>query len=584
MSARRFRILSGLLAALFATAATAAAQTGQDDRMAWFRHDKFGLFIHWGPYSALAGEWKGRQIPVGTEAEWIMQRFNIPVAGYRERARQFRPVHFDAQAWAALAKATGMKYVVLTAKHHDGFAMYQSRVSKYNLVDWAGFDHDAVKELGEACRKAGLRFGIYYSHREDWDDPDGYGNNWDYDRAKKNFDRYLEDKAKPQLRELLSNYGPISLVWFDRGMDTPEHAQQFIDIVHKLQPQCLINGRVGDYGADLMGDYQNMNDNGMPNGGLQEDWETPQTLNTTWGYSRFDQQWKTPGEVIRRMVEIVGKGGNYLLNIGPTGDGTIPAPSVATLREVGVWMRANGDSIYGTTASPLPAQPWGRSTVKGNRVYLHVFSWPGDGLLRVQGLKTTVRSAYALTAPSAKLAVSAEAGVPLVKLPAAPLDRNDTVIVLELDGPPAADPPVVVQGSDVGFDLDYLDAQTTGKAVKRFNRSGRFHIAKWTGPADTATWRLLVSQTGDYHLRIRYSARNESAGAAFDVKIGEHLVRGTVGATGDGYEYRTADLGSVRLDRAGPLTVTLRPAAETGRNLMYFQMLELTPAGPRMVE
>jgi alpha-L-fucosidase len=573
-----------LLCLAASAAAQPAVQLTHEQRMEWFRHDKFGMFIHWGPYSALAGEWKGQKVPVGTEAEWIMQRFNIPVADYREIARGMNPVKFDAEAWVALAKATGMKYLVLTAKHHDGFAMYRSTVSKYNLLDWAKFDRDPVQELSTACQKAGIRFGVYYSHREDWDHPDGFGNNWDFDRSKKNFERYLDEKSKPQLKELLSRYGPISLVWFDRGMDTPQHTQQFIDIVHQLQPQCLINGRVGDYGADLMGDYQNMNDNGMPNGGLQEDWETPQTLNTTWGYSKFDQQWKTPGEVIRRMVEIVGKGGNYLLNIGPMADGTIPAPSVATLKGVGAWMKTNGESIYGTTASPLPAQPWGRSTVKGNKVFLHVFSWPADGILRVQGLTNEVKAAYPLAAPAEKLALSRESGVPLVTLPAKPLDQNDTVIALELDGPPHAEPLIVVQGSDVGFDLDYLEAVTTGKAVKRFNRSGKFHIAKWTGPADSASWRLLVSQAGEYEVRIRYSARAESNGAGFVVHIGGQTVRGTVSGTGEGYEYKTVDLGRVRLPKTGPLTVKLQPAADTGRNLMFFQSLELSPAGHRMVE
>ncbi|MBV9937202.1 MAG: alpha-L-fucosidase, partial [Acidobacteriaceae bacterium] len=413
------------------------------ERIGWFQHDKFGMFIHWGPYSYLAGEWKGQRIPVGTEAEWIMQRFNIPVSEYREMAHHLNPVHFDAEQWVALAKATGMKYLVFTAKHHDGFAMYHSAVSRYNIVDWTSFKHDPLQEISEACRKAGIRFCVYYSHREDWDHPDGYGNNWDYNRAGKNFSRYLEEKSKPQLRELLSNYGPLGLVWFDRGMDTPEHAREFIQMVRQLQPRCLINGRVGNYGEDLMGDYQDMNDNGMPTGGLQEYWETPQTLNTTWGYSQFDQQWKTPSEVIHRLVEIVSKGGNYLLNIGPMADGTIPPPSVATLREVGAWMQTNSESIYGTSASPLPEQTWGRSTVKGNTVYLHVWNWPADNKLRVSGLRNRTVSAYALTNRSRPLTVSYVSGTPVVDLPSHPPDERDTVIALELDRPPQVDSPLL---------------------------------------------------------------------------------------------------------------------------------------------
>jgi alpha-L-fucosidase len=559
-------------------------QVTDDERIQWFQHDKFGMFIHWGPYSYLAGEWKGKQIPVGTEAEWIMQRFNIPVAEYREMAHNLNPIHFNAEEWVALAKATGMKYLAITAKHHDGFAMYHSQVSKYNIVDWTPFKRDPVKELSEACRSAGIRFCVYYSHREDWDDPDGYGNNWDYDRSKKNFNRYLEEKSKPQLRELLSNYGPLGLVWFDRGMDTPEHAREFIQMVRQLQPRCLINGRVGSYGEDLMGDYQDMNDNGMPTGGLQEYWETPQTLNTTWGYSKFDQQWKTPGDVIHRMVEIVGKGGNYLLNIGPMADGTIPSPSAATLRRVGVWIEANGESIYGTSASPLPEQPWGRSTVKGDKVYLHVFSWPGDGRLPVPGLKNEVVAAYALTAPSRKLGVSSASGTSLIALPAKPLDDLDSVIVLQLAGPPQVDPPTITQGSDAPFELDYISAVTTGKATKRFNREGKFHIAKWTNAQDSIGWHLLVSQVGEYQMRIRYSAREESKDAKFVITAGGQSLAGIVVPTGEGYQYKTFDLGTIKFSSAGPYVVQIRPAADYDHNLMYFQLLELAPVGPLMIE
>jgi alpha-L-fucosidase len=322
----------------------------------------------------------------------------------------------------------------------------------------------------------------------------------------------------------------------------------------------------------------------MPSGGLQEYWETPQTLNTTWGYSRFDQQWKTPGDVIHRMVEIVSKGGNYLLNIGPMGDGTIPAPSVATLRKVGEWVRANGESIYGTSASPLPQQPWGRITVKGDKLYLHVFSWPGDGVLRVPGVKNELRAAYALAEPSHKLALDRANENVAVTLPAKPLDEHDTVIVLQLDGPPRVDPPVVTQGSDSPFELDYQLAVTSGKAVKRFNRDGKFHIAKWTGPEDTITWHLLVSQAGEYHVRIHYSARKESSGLKFVVNVGGQTLTGSVAETGEGYRYKTFDLGAVHLGKPGSYTVQIKPAAGLGRNLMFFQRIDLVPEGPLMIE
>ncbi len=547
------------------------------ERMAWFRHDKFGMFIHWGPYSLLAGEWKGQRVPVGTEAEWIMERFNIPVREYREMARRMNPVNFNADQWVGLAKQAGMKYLVITAKHHDGFAMYHSRVSEYNIVDWTPFKRDPLEELSQACQRAGIRFCVYYSHREDWDHPDGYGNNWDYDRSKKNFDRYLEQKSKPQLRELLTNYGPLGLVWFDRGLYTPQQARDFVNLVRTLQPNCLVNGRVGNYGQDLMGDYQDLGDNGMPVGGLQEDWETPQTLNTTWGYSKFDQQWKTPAGVIQRLVEIVSKGGNYLLNIGPMADGTVPAPSVAVLEKVGAWMQKNGESIYGTSACPLEDFPWGRCTVKGRKIYLHVFSWPADARLRIAGLHNEVAAAYPLADPSLRLSVDRENDAITVGLPARSLDENDTVVVMEISGPPVVDPPRIVQDSDSPFELDYLEAMTAGKAEKRFNRDGGFFISKLTGPADSITWHVLVSLPGSYRVGIRYAAREEWARNTYVVTVGSQSLTAAVTATGDGFEYKKFDLGEVKFLKAGPYTVKVRPTSVSGHDLMYFHSLILEP-------
>ena len=583
---QRFPHLS-TLAALIICSFWGSASSGQDkapgtsipheERMAWFRHDKFGMFIHWGPYSLLAGEWKGQRIPVGSEAEWIMERFNIPVREYREMARRMNPVNFNADQWVGLAKAAGMKYLVITAKHHDGFAMYHSRVSDYNIVDWTPFKRDPLEELSQACKRAGIRFCVYYSHREDWDHPDGYGNNWDYDRSKKNFARYLEQKSKPQLRELLTNYGPLGLVWFDRGLYTPQQAEEFVNLVRTLQPHCLVNGRVGNYAQDLMGDYQDLGDNGMPVGGLQEDWETPQTLNTTWGYSKFDQQWKTPAGVIQRLVEIVSKGGNYLLNIGPMADGTVPPPSVAVLEKVGAWMQKNGESIYGTSACPLEDFPWGRCTVTGRKIYLHVFSWPADARLRIAGLHNEVAAAYPLADPSLRLSVDRENDAITVGLPARSLDENDTVVVMEISGPPVADPPRIVQDSDSPFELDYLEAMTAGKAEKRFNRDGGFFISKLTSPADSITWHVLVSLPGSYRVSVRYAAREDWARNTYVVTVGAQSLTAAVEATGDGFEYKKFNLGEVQIPKAGAYTVKVRPAKVSDHDLMYFQSLILEP-------
>ncbi len=545
--------------------------------MAWFREAKFGMFIHWGPYSALAGEWRGQKLAPGRNCEWIMNYLKIPVAEYREIAHQFNPVRFDARLWARLARETGMRYLVITAKHHDGFAMYHSKVSRYNIVDWTPFHRDPLKELAEACRQEGIRFCVYYSHREDWDHPDAYGNTWDYVESKQNFERYLEEKSKPQLRELLTGYGPIGLVWFDRGLYTPQQAEDFVRLMRSLQPACLINGRVGNYDQELMGDYQNMSDNGMPSGGLEEYWETPQTLNGTWGYSKFDHLWKSPQTVTRRLVEIASKGGNYLLNIGPTGDGSIPQPTTDVLAAVGKWLRQNGESVYGTSASPFAELPWGRCTMKPGKLYLHVFEWPAGGTLKLSGLRNTVRRAYALAAPQQPLSFTKEGNALTVRLPAKPLNEDDTVVVVETVGTAQTDPPVIAQNNGGAVRLDYLLAVTSGNAVKRFNRAGKFHISKWTRPEDAASWHVSFSRPGSYRVKINYSARPEWAGRRYRISLASTSVAGTVTPTGGWYEYKTFDAGVLTVAKPGTHLVTVRPESAGPGYLMYFESLVLEP-------
>ncbi len=550
----------------------------------WFREAKFGMFIHWGPYSCLAGEYNGRQVQVGQNAEWIMKNLTIPVNEYREIARKMNPVRFDADEWVRLAKETGMKYIVITAKHHDGFAMYDSKVSDYNIVNWGSFGRDPLKELSEACARHGIKFCFYYSHREDWDHPGGYGNSWDYDNDwgsdlynSEMFEKYLEEKAKPQLRELLTNYGPVGVVWFDRGMYTPEQGKEFVRLVHDLQPATLINGRVGHYDQELMGDYQSMADNGMPPGGLGEYWETPMTLNRTWGFSKFDTLWKSPETVITRLVEIVSRGGNFLLNIGPTGDGEIPEATKRIFSEVGPWVSRNAESIYGTIANPFGELPWGYCTVKGSRLYFLVRDWPPDGKIELKGLKNQVNSAYLLKDQSERLSFTRNEEQIVIQVPSVAPDKPLSVIVLEMDGVPEVSPREVFQDENRSLMLDYLTVKTTGKAVTRFNRKGGFHISKWNGPDDIAEWMIKINKPGKFKVNITYAANKEWDGEKYEIAAGNQVIRQSVVHTGNWYDYHEFPAGYLEFSEAGVIRLTIRPAGQSTTNMMYLKSVRLDP-------
>ncbi len=339
----------------------------KDTKQQWYKDAKFGLFIHWGLYSLLAGEYNGKK--TDRIAEWIMNDQDIPVQEYEKLASQFNPVEFNAESIVKKAKEWGMRYIVFTAKHHEGFAMWHSKCSKYNVVDATPYGKDILRELQLACQKNNMKLGLYYSQAQDWHDPDGFM--YRKDNSHKNFQAYLDRKCLPQLREILTEYGDISLIWFDTPMDTTlAQSQSIINLVKSLQPNCLVSGRIGSH----MGDYMTTGDNFLPRLPYEGDWEVPATLNDTWGFNKYDHNWKDPNDIIRLLLKINSRGGNYLLNIGPDSLGRVPEGSIKVLDQVGKYVQENSNAIFDTKRVEIYAYEleWAQFTRKDYKLYVHV--------------------------------------------------------------------------------------------------------------------------------------------------------------------------------------------------------------------
>jgi alpha-L-fucosidase len=407
-----------------------------EERMKWWREARFGMFIHWGVYSVPAGVWNGTNVP-RSGAEWIMNRGKISMADYEKLPAQFDPEKFNAEEWVSIAKNAGMKYIVITAKHHDGFAMFHSAASGFNIYDATPFKRDPLKELADACAKAGIKLGFYYSQAQDWNHPGGAAAGGHWDPAQDgDMDQFIDNVDIPQIKELLTNYGKVAVIWWDTpiGM-TPERAEKILPLL-KLQPDIISNNRLDS--KKITGDYGTP-ENKIPTNALASDWETCMTMNGTWGYRAADNKWKPTETLIHNLVDIASKGGNFLLNVGPTSEGLIPAPSVERLKQMGDWMKVNGEAIYDTTKSPLKEQPdWGRVTQKDDTLYLHVFNWPADGKITVPGLKNSITSAR-LLATGKKLKVGVVDGAVTITVPAEAPDAISSTIVLKLKGPPEVD-------------------------------------------------------------------------------------------------------------------------------------------------
>jgi len=432
----------------------------QDERLQWWREARFGMFIHWGVYSVPGGVYKGHEMLHGG-AEWIMNRSKIPVAEYQQYAKEFNPVKFNAEEWVKMAKDAGMKYIVITAKHHDGFAMFGSKASKWNIVDATPYGKDVLKELAAACKKNGIRLGFYYSQAQDWNNPGGAvarkvasegwlnpdsaridaytkANNghWDPAQTTSTFAEYIDRVAVPQVKELLTNYGEVSVLWWDTPTNMTDEAALKLQALLKLQPNIITNDRLKrpNFPGDTKTPEQKIPSQSELDGA---NWETCMTMNGSWGFKSYDHNWKSNETLIRNLVDIASKGGNYLLNIGPKSDGTFPQESIDRLKFIGTWMKINGEAIYASKPSPLAPLAWGRCTKKETKesttLYFTVFNWPADGKLVIPDLKNQVIAAT-LLANGTKLKTASAADGLTINVPATAPDAIASVIKVEVKG------------------------------------------------------------------------------------------------------------------------------------------------------
>ena len=456
----------GMLAALTVTvplrslaAEPAETKEQRDSRMSWWREAKFGLFIHWGVYSVPAGFYHDQ--PVKGIGEWIMNRGKIPMAEYQQFAKQFNPVKFNADDWVKAAKDAGMKYIVITSKHHDGFAMFDTKASLWNIVQATPYGRDPLKDLAAACRKYGVKLGFYYSQAQDWNNGgSAAGGKWDK-AQEHDMDDYIDKIAVPQVKEICSNYGEFpAVIWWDTptGMNT-NRAEKLYNAVHALKPNIILNNRLGGgFKSDTETPEQFIPAEGFPG----RDWETCMTMNDTWGFKRDDNNWKPTETIIRNLCDIASKGGNYLLNVGPTSEGLIPQPSLDRLSEVGRWMKINGEAIYGSGSTPFsdlhgkfsetekdkkgkpkftPVWDWRCTTKPGKsflgirtrpgKIYLMVFNWPASQKFELAGLQSKVKKAYLLADHKDLKVQQTEAGVTL-SLPEQAPDKIASVVCLEI--------------------------------------------------------------------------------------------------------------------------------------------------------
>jgi alpha-L-fucosidase len=526
----------------------AGAQNQTNERAQWFTDSRFGMFIHWGIYSGAEGFWKGEKLRNDNDyAEWIMYRNRIDKDEYLTLLDRFDWDEIDPEEWVILAKKSGMKYVTITAKHHDGFGLWNSKVSDFDLGNFT--DRDIIKELSEACQKHGLKLGLYYSHWVDWEHEFG----WDHTKALENFtsedyDRYWQGKVIPQVRELLTNYGDISMLWFDMWLHhsetivTKEQLLQLKSLIRDLQPDCVVNSRLGlsiEEDPDI--DYKTLGDNQL--GSRKEDfpWQSPATVAHSWGFHKSDTEWKSTSTLLKSLIGNVSLNGNFMLNIGPRANGEVPFEIEQRMLEMGKWLKVNGEAIYGAEAFDLRENlhDWGKITAKKEasktKLYLHVYTWPLDKKIPLTGITTTPSKIYLLAdKQESPLDFSHSGAFAEIQIPELAPDPYVSVIVLEYPEYPKTAKNLVAKTVTGGFSLTPFNAFFGEEDLKTESKSRRGTIPEHTLIENPATlkWKIYVDKPGTKNIDVSYSFQQDESDGSMVITANETEITHSIQPTG----------------------------------------------------
>jgi alpha-L-fucosidase len=596
----------------------AAESTEPARRTAWFEDARFGLFIHWNGSAALEGRFDGEQVRQTDYGEWLRARNRVPRADWDAAIKQMHVTPEVVEGWAEAAKDAGMKYIIFVAKHHDGLAYWPSKVSDYTLNNLAGVDFDVIGTLKKACDKRGIKLGFYYSHWQDWEHPGGWGNFWDYNSkdpkqfeghpdfffyggegyrdnlTAEQFDAYWRRKSMPQVEELVKQYHP-AIMWFDNWRDlkdtnmTPLQVNDMLSMIRKDSPETLVNTRlgIGKVGQPGGTDYETLGDNDFPRHRITHPWESAVTFGLSWGYSRDDQDWRPTTYFIRNLVRNISLGGNLVINFGPQADGRPPEEALDRMHAMGKCLRANGEGFYGCGYSPFEerTQDWGLTTVdeRHNRLYLHVFDWPVDGVIRVNGLKTRVTSAILCSGHKPLPFVQQGTSVHIQGDRSMPVPY-DTVIRLELGGPLDVQNDTLGEINGGGIAMNATNAVLTS-VQKQQPVDGSTKIEAqmggWNAPDAAASWTIFVPAAGKRNVTVSYACTPASAGQGFAVSAGPGLeVRSNTETTQLNWsEFRPFHAGQIDFPKPGTYTITIRPTGAVKAELFKLLWVHLAPVG-----